>query len=154
MTKLFQESKGNLTNEQLAQREDAKKEMFEYSLLETEPPNWLPPSAKSEWERIVPLLKEDLPLAETDYSLLVSYCALFSRVRTCEGDIRKYGHFITNEEAGTKKANPAVAMQSQAIRDMKSIATSLCMTLEARSKMALNNAKGKEKDAFESLMLE
>lgn len=153
MAKLFNEPKKHYTTEEKIQRENAKKALSEQQALTTAPPAWLPDSGKTEWKRVLPLLKEELPIAEADYSMLVSYCALFARIRTCEGDIRKNGHFIVNEEANTKKANPAVAMQSQAIRDMKSVATSLCMTLDSRSRLALANTKD-EKDDFESLMSE
>ena len=152
--KLLDEVNMHLSNEQKAQREDAKKELFNYQELSTiSPPDWMPESAKSEWNRLLPILKTDYPLSETDYSTLISYCLAFSRIKTAENEIRKYGTFITNERTKQKKVNPAVAMQSKAIRDMKSCASALGMTLEARSRLALNKSKQKESvDPFQQLM--
>lgn len=151
--KLLEDVKMHLSTEQKAQREDAKKELFSYQKLDTSPPNWMPPSAISEWNRLVPVMKNDYPLSETDHALLINYCLAFSRIKTAEGEIRKYGTFITNEKTGYKRANPAVAVQSQAMKDLKTTATALGMTLEARSRLALyKNRDEQPSDPFESLM--
>ncbi|HEN8339379.1 TPA: phage terminase small subunit P27 family, partial [Enterococcus faecium] len=104
------------------------------------------------WNRIVPTLKKDYPLSEADYGSLVAYCLAFARMKTAEAEIRKSGTFITCEN-GVKKANPAVRVQSQAMSDLKKQATSLGMTLESRSKLALNKVKNDEpEDPFKELM--
>ena len=152
--KLLEEVSMNISNEEKMQREDAKKELFSYQELVTiTPPDWMPASAISEWDRLVPIMKKEFPLSETDYGLLISYCLAFSRIKTAEGEIRKFGTFVTNENTGVKRANPAISVQSQAMRDMKSSASALGMTLEARSRLALNKAKENiAVDPFESLV--
>ncbi|NKC58963.1 phage terminase small subunit P27 family [Vagococcus fluvialis] len=151
--KLFEGTKAHLSLEERSQREDAKEELFNHEELSTQPPDWLPQSAISEWDRLVPVMKKDFPLSETDYGLLISYCLAFSRIKTAEGEIRKTGTFITNENTGTKQANPAIRVQSQAMKDLKASASALGMTLEARSKLALNKAKNeKPVDEFEELL--
>lgn len=152
-TKQFDELQGNYSNEFLEQRKEADKELFNFSELTSKPPTWLPSSAKTEWERVEPLLKKDFPISESDYSLLISYVLLFARIKTCEDNIRKYGTFIKNKSNGQRKPNPAINVQSQAIRDLKSIATSLGMTLEARHRLAINKAKNETPtDKFEELL--
>lgn len=151
--KLLEGTKQNLSNEEKAQREDAKRELFEQQPLISTPPDWMPPSAISEWNRLIPVMKIDFPLSETDYGLLISYCLAYSRIKTAEGEIRKAGTFITNEKTGHKQPNPAVKIQSQAMKDLKSSASALGMTLEARAKLALNKAKAeKPSDPFEVLL--
>ena len=151
--KLLEGTKQNLSNEEKAQREDAKKALFEQQPLISTPPDWMPPSAISEWNRLIPVMKIDFPLSETDYGLLISYCLAYSRIKTAEGEIRKAGTFITNEKTGHKQPNPAVKIQSQAMKDLKSSASALGMTLEARAKLALNKAKAeKPSDPFEVLL--
>ena len=152
--KLLEEVSMNISNEEKMQREDAKKELFSYQELVTiTPPDWMPASAISEWDRLVPIMKKEFPLSETDYALLISYCLSFARLKTAEGEIRKFGTFVTNENTGVKRANPAISVQSQAMRDMKSSASALGMTLEARSRLALNKAKENTAvDPFESLV--
>lgn len=150
--KLLEDVKMHLSQEQQAQREDAKKELFTYQeLTSITPPSWLPDSAISEWERLLPVLKQDFPLSETDFGMLVSYCLAFSRIKTAEGEIRKYGTYTKNSK-GEKIVNPAVRVQSQAMKDMKQAASSLGMTLEARSKLSLNKAKEETTDPFEKLL--
>lgn len=150
------ELKGNYSNEELAQRKEAEKAMFEYADLTSEPPEWLPLGGKTEWERIVPLLKEDMPISELDYSLLTAYCCSFARIKTAENDIRKNGvvqTVILSNGVETRKPNPFVSIQSNAIKDMKSISTALGITLEARQRMAFNKAKQNEVvDPFKQLM--
>src|SRR5574337_1470150 len=88
--KLLEEVSMNISNEEKRQREDAKKELFSYQELVTiTPPDWMPASAISEWDRLVPIMKKEFPLSETDYGLLISYCLAFSRIKTAEGEIRK-----------------------------------------------------------------
>lgn len=156
LMKLLTEVQGHYSKEQLAQREEAKKELFNQTELATPPPEWLPMSAKTEWKRLVPLLKEDMPITEMDYSLLVAYVCAYARIKTAENDIRKNGTIQTTENSNgtkTRKANPAVAIQSQASKDLKSLATSLGITLEARQRLALNKAKEKApEDPFMQLM--
>lgn len=152
--KLLEKVNMHVSNEEKAQREDAKTELFNHAALTTtSPPEWFPASAKSEWNRLLPVLKTDFPLSETDYGMLVSYCLAFSRIKTAEGEIRKYGTYIKDETSGKKNVNPAVRVQSQAMKDMKQAAAALGMTLEARSKLAMAKAKEKEPDdPFKELM--
>ena len=144
----------HLSTEQKAQREDAKKELFEHKELVSEPPAWLPQSAISEWERLVPVMKQDFPLSETDFGMLVSYCLAFSRIKTAEAEIRRSGTYLVNEETGKKAVNPAVRVQSQAMKDLKQSASALGMTLEARAKLALNKNKQEVTDPFKELMVD
>ncbi|MFB5429863.1 phage terminase small subunit P27 family [Enterococcus casseliflavus] len=150
--KLLEDVNMHLSNEQKAQREDAKKELFEHQELVTEAPSWLPQSAISEWNRLIPILKKDFPLSETDFGMLVSYCLAFSRIKTAEAEIRRSGTYLVNEETGKKAVNPAVRVQSQAMKDLKQSASALGMTLEARAKLALNKNKQEVTDPFEELM--
>ena len=151
--KLLEDTKGNISSEEKAIRVDAREELFKQQpLIKITPPDWMAASARSEWNRIVPTLKKDYPLSEADYGSLVAYCLAFARMKTAEAEIRKSGTFITCEN-GVKKANPAVRVQSQAMSDLKKQATSLGMTLESRSKLALNKAKNDEpEDPFKKLM--
>lgn len=151
--KLLEDTKGNISSEEKAIRVEAREELFKQQpLINITPPDWMAASARSEWNRIVPTLKKDYPLSEADYGSLVAYCLAFARMKTAEAEIRKSGTFITCEN-GVKKANPAVRVQSQAMSDLKKQATSLGMTLESRSKLALNKVKNDEpEDPFKKLM--
>lgn len=144
--------KGHASNEEKQQREDARKELFEQVPLTTIPPDFLNATAVKEWNRIVPILKADLPLSEADYGMLVAYCVAYARIEAAEREIRNKGVFMKTADGG-RKANPAVKMQSSAMKDLKMAAAALGMTMLERSRIALNNAKEKAPtDPFMELM--
>ena len=61
--KLLEEVSMNISNEEKMQREDAKKELFSYQELVTiTPPDWMPASAISEWDRLVPIMKKRISI--------------------------------------------------------------------------------------------
>lgn len=152
VTILKDTNRGHISNEEKAKREDARKEMFTHKELITSPPDYLPEMAVKEWNRLVPILKQDLPLSEADYGMLVAYCLAFARVGAAEREIKNKGVF-QKAANGARIANPAIKMQSNAMKDMKMAATALGMTMVERSRIALNNAKEKTpQDPFESLM--
>lgn len=143
----------NLTNEEIAERKDAEKALFNYSELQDEPPKWLHGSALTEWKRIVPLLKQDTPISSLDVGLIAAYCKSYQTAQTCETDIKKHGLVLTNPDTGNKKKNPYYEIQSQAFKDMKMIAGELGLSLNSRQRLELNKAKAKEPvDEFEELL--
>lgn len=151
-TILKSEFKGHASSEEKDQRREAKENLFKQSPLKTEPPKFLTATALKEWNRIVPVLKKDLPLGEADYANLVAYCIAYARIESAEREIRNKGVFLKTND-GAKKENPAIMMQSRAMKDLKMISTSLGMTMIERSRMSLNNAKIKSpSDPFKDLM--
>ena len=145
--------KKHLTNEERDQREDAEKVLFDYPTLESAPPDWLHDRALTEWRRVVPYLKENTPISELDRAMLASYCRAYATIQTCENDIRKNGLVQTNQKTGVRKPNPYVALQSQAMKDLKALANDLGMSLSSRARMELNKQKDdKPEDTFEAML--
>ena len=143
----------HLTNEEIEQRKDMEKSLFEYPELGNKAPDWLSGRALTEWNRIVPYLKQNTPVSELDRSLLATYCKLYSVVQTCNTDITKHGLVITNKDNGSKKKNPYIEIMSTAIKDMKAIANDLGMTISSRARMELHKAKSdKPKDEYEAML--
>lgn len=150
---LLKDDKQKSSNEDNAKRQDALKELFNYEDFSmTNPPAYFPQAAKAEWKRLLPILKKDFPMSETDYGNFVAYCLAFARIKQSEHEIKKYGTFQNNKD-GSKRENPAVRTQSRAMHDLKAASTALGMTMVERQKMALNKAKAEpEKDPFAELM--
>lgn len=145
--------KKHLTNEERDQRKDAETALFDYPVLDLTPPDWLHDRALTEWQRVVPYLKSNTPISELDRAMLASYCRAYATVQTAEADLRKHGLVQTNKETGSRKPNPYVAIQSQAMKDMKAIANDLGMSINSRAKLEMNKAKNdKPKDEFEALL--
>ncbi|MEK5331041.1 phage terminase small subunit P27 family [Lysinibacillus sp. FSL W8-0992] len=147
--KLIEPTKGHISKAERLDREAMREELFEYPDLNTQPPTFLTGEALNEWNRVVPLLKSDIPISELDYSLIVSYCVAVGTIIECQNHIKDNGAMLKDG-----KSNPAVRLQSQAMKDMRMLANSLGMSLDSRMKLAFNKSKEKPKDAFESLMLD
>ncbi|WP_313469493.1 phage terminase small subunit P27 family [Lysinibacillus sp.] len=144
---LIEPTKAHISKAERLDREEMQKELFEYAELNTKPPNHLKGEALKEWNRIVPYIKNDIPVSELDYSLIASYCVAVGTVIDCQNNINKCGIVLADG-----KANPAVKMQSQAIKDMRMLANALAISLDGRMKLALNKVKEKPVDPFEKLM--
>lgn len=143
----------HLTNDEIDQRKDSEQALFNYPKLQDEPPEWLHDRALTEWRRVVPYLKSNTPISELDRAMLASYCRSYAMVQTTEDDIRKNGLVQTIKENGSRKPNPYVAIQSQALKDMKAIANDLGMTLSSRARMELNKASNEQpQDEYEVML--
>lgn len=143
----------HLTNSEIDQRKDSEQALFDYPKLQNEPPEWLYGRALTEWQRVVPYLKSNTPISELDRAMLASYCRSYAIVQAADVDIKKHGLVQTNKETSSRKPNPYVAIQSQALKDMKSIANDLGMTLSSRARMELNKAKSdKPQDEYEAML--
>lgn len=142
------DSDSHYTKEQREQRQSANERLFSYSEMSECPPAILKREALKEWKRIVATVKQDMPWSETDYQILVAYCLAVKTMYDAQQDLNKRGLILDDG-----KSNPAVRVQSQAIKDMRSCAQSLAMTLDGRLKVELNKPS-KELDPFEVVMNE
>lgn len=144
--KLVEQTKGHISKAQKIERENMRNELFDYPKICDEPPSFLVGEGLKEWDRIIPLLNENIPISELDSTLIASYCAAVGTIVECQLDINDRGTIVE------EKANPSVRMQSQAIKDMRLLASSLGISLDSRMKIAFNKTKEKPLDPFESLM--
>ena len=145
--------KKHLTNDERDQRKDAETALFDYPSLDLTPPDWLHDRALTEWQRVAPYLKANTPISELDRAMLASYCRAYATIQTCENDIRKNGLVQTNQKTGARKPNPYVALQSQSMKDLKSLANDLGMSLSSRARMELNKQKDETpEDSFEAIL--
>ena len=120
----------HLSKKQLADRVASEKALFTYKELQVQPPTWLDDYAVTEWHRIVPLLKKDIPVSELDAALIASHC-----------------------QADSVKANPAVKMKLDATNQMMRIDEVLGLSVYSRAKLALKSeTKKKPDDPFAELV--
>lgn len=151
ITKLS-ETKKHLTDEQKAQKQQAEQALTEYTELDDKPDSTLEGRALDEWNRIVPLLKADTPVSELDRAMITNYCQLVSTIAEASDNINEHGAVITTA-TGTVKANPAVNVRSQAIRDMKQTASELGLSINSRYKLELNKQQDKDSsDPYEQML--
>lgn len=146
--KLIEPTKAHLSRAERLERELMKEELEEYPMLNEKAPTYLKGEALKEWKRIIPLLKEDVPVSELDYSLLAAYCSATGTVVDCQKELNKSGLIVEG------KTNPIIRVQSQAIKDMRMLANTLGISLDGRMKVALKGGKEKTVDPLEALMLD
>ena len=126
-------------------------------LVNPEMPKGMSKSARREWRRIVPLLREVGVLSKIDGLALAAYCDAHGMVEEAEKLIRKGGmtfvsHFEDGEGNivdGDIKANPAVAIKFQALKVMKSFLIEFGLTPASRSKLKIDKPAADDKmEAF------
>lgn len=140
-----------MTKEQLSQHKDAEKALKKYPKLNFEPPQGMKGEAMKEWNRIVPLLAENTPVSELDRTLIEIYCNAFAQYKLCEREVNHDGVVVTSA-TGTKVRNPYIMEEHEAIKTIKVTATELGLSVNARAKLELNNAKTDKSDPFERVL--
>lgn len=117
----------------------------------TSPPAWLDEYAVTEWQRIVPLLKKDIPVSELDAALIASHCQAYSDIQKAAELVQEQGMMV--DTADSVKANPAVKMKLDATNQMIRIDDLLGLSVYSRAKLAVKNeTKKKPDDPFADLM--
>ncbi|MBL0846539.1 phage terminase small subunit P27 family [Mammaliicoccus fleurettii] len=139
--KLNVAKQGNRTKEELNESELIENglEQFESIDLENVPKD-LTEDAQKEWSRVVPLL-EQLPIADLDYDRIKRYCQLVAIVDEAYRHIAKYG--AVNEDNTKKTAQFMVYMDG--LKELKSICSSLGMTIDSRMRLVVPLEKDKAK---------
>lgn len=142
----------HLTNEEKAQRQEMQKRLYEYSMLKGNPPKWLSEYAKTEWDRIVPILIEEMPISELDSGLVATYCETLATIRECSEHIAKDGSLIVSTQSGGVKPNPYVNIRERATKDLRSLSNDLGLSISSRAKLALNKAQDDELDEIGAML--
>lgn len=101
-----------------------------------EPPEWLHPYAKLEWDRVATELHRKTWLGTVDVTLLARYCQAYARWRVAEADIDERGDILVfeNDEKGQRweKQNPSVAIAQKWADQMEKCATKFGISPDAR----------------------
>ncbi|MDQ0347865.1 phage terminase small subunit P27 family [Ancylobacter vacuolatus] len=110
-----------------------------------DPPEWLSPDARAEWERVAPILIEERrTLTMTDVATLANYCVAVGRAAEAERLITSEG-MIYHSKTGPKK-HPAVAISSDAQTQARLLAGELGLTPVSRSRPAARGAADSGQD--------
>jgi P27 family predicted phage terminase small subunit len=98
----------------------------------TDCPQWLPPAAKAEWARTLPLLKE--PLQPRDVAALACYCQSVADLQWASAELESKGRVVANTN-GTIGPHPAVKLAAAAMARIKQFAGEFGFTPAARSRV-------------------
>ena len=149
--KSITQMRGVMSKKKLADRREMEETLFTYQELVDQPPAWLDEYAVTEWQRIVPLLKKDIPVSELDAALIASHCQAYSDIQKAAELIQEQGMMV--DTADSVKSNPAVKMKLDATNQMIRIDDLLGLSVYSRAKLAVKNeTKKKPDDPFADLM--
>ncbi len=143
---------GHLTKEEKAQRKDAEQALKKYPELTESAPSWLDAVAKREWNRIIPLLKQNSPVSDLDTSLIATHCALYSTIISCTKNINENG-LVVETKSGLKQS-PYYMARNKAIIDIRAIDSQLGLSPISRVRLEVHKAAAEEtpKDRFEAML--
>lgn len=142
---------GHITKREKAQREQAEKALQQYPELTGEAPGFLNDTAKKEWYRIIPLLKENTPISELDVSMIATHCTLYATTIECTEHLNKEGIVVETDYG--QKQSPYFMAYEKAVKDLRSIDSQLGLTPQARVRLEVHKATDNiPKDKFEAML--
>lgn len=123
--------------------------------LPPEPPEWLGPLARAEWDHVVPELTRLQLLKPIDAVGLATYCEMVELFITATRDVQENGLTVTNRsvrkdgtEATWVTANPAVAVQRNAQAAIRGWCAEFGLTPAAESKLVKPEADDGDENPF------
>lgn len=138
-----------LSKSELAKREAERKALEDFDELRDTAPHWLDHMGKIEYERVVKLMKDKLPISELDLTLVATYANLYSTYRKLTRDINKNGAVIieTDEDGNelSRKTNPSWNAFLNTQKELRALTGQLGMTPSAR--MSLVTADEEEEES-------
>lgn len=149
--KNVEELRGHWSKDDIERKQQAKDSLFDYRQLESSAPAWLSQLAKDEWQRITELVKNEIPLSELDVACLASYCQAYATVQDCQAHIDDEGLVIETTK-GNVKTNPYTTVQTNALKDLRMLATQLGLSVYSRMRIEVSGGKVEDNDPFSKVM--
>lgn len=114
-------------------------------------PRWLPASARSEWDRVTPILTERKILTEADLGCLESYCLAIAQVRDCQAILTQLDSPFFEGSNGAPRPHPALRVMHTAMTLARQLAAELGLTPVSRSRPAISD-EGEDNGGFGDLV--
>lgn len=105
------------------------------------PPNWLKSEALAEWGRVVPELESIGLLSVVDRAALTAYVTSWATFAECAKDIDDRGVMVEGRDGNLVK-NPSVAMQRDALAQIKTWCAEFGLSPGSRARMQLPSDGG------------
>lgn len=119
------------TKKELKKREKGEKRLA-VSAENIDPPAWLTPGAKKEFNRIVKLFAKTQLFNEADIGELAIYADMLMEYKSCNARLKKHGR----EHDG--KPSPDIRLKMQLAQQIDRLARNLGLTPTARASMAIH----------------
>lgn len=101
-------------------------------------PEWLSKDARSEWDRVMPILSERRILTDADLGGLENYCICIGRVRETEA--------LIQSELDADMQLKLIRVQDKAMASARQLAAELGLTPVSRSRPAIREDSDDEPD--------
>lgn len=101
----------------------------EEPVTEVQAPDWLAEDARTEWDRVMPVLTERKILTDADLGSLENYCICIGRVRQMEAAIQI--------EAEPEMMLKLIRVQDKAMASARQLAAEMGLTPVSRSRPAI-----------------
>lgn len=124
--KLSSNTTKNWTKEELLEKKKAEETLEKLDKIDIKPPTFLDSTAKKEFKRIMPYLKQ-LPISNLDLAQIVSYCSFYSDLVNSIKEIKAKGLY---DEDGN--INDAFKVKEKASIRIQQIANTIGMTVDSR----------------------
>lgn len=113
-----------------------------------DPPDWLSPAARAEWERVSPELERMGLLTRVDLAALAAYCTAYAHFVEAERTIQQHGLTVSiRDDKGILKglvAVPEVAIACKMLDKIKAFAGEFGFTPSSRSRIEVAQIDDKE----------
>jgi len=106
-------------------------------LVTHDPPAWLDPDARAEWERIAPMLTRLGVLTETDADALAAYCEAWVTWKQATERMRKFGMVVkrSSKDGELPVISPYVKIAHHAMGQLRAFLVEFGMTPSARARI-------------------
>lgn len=108
-----------------------------------EPPEWLCPEGRAEWDRVVPELLAAGMLARADRATLSAYCQAWAELVDATKTLDRDGRYLSESQQNSKgevlgeklKPHPAIASQRDAFGRVKAFGSDLGLSPSSRMRL-------------------
>lgn len=104
------------------------------------PPEWLPPEAAAEWERVVPELQRLQLLKPPDRAALASYCLAWARIKEAQEIVSREGMVISDDKQGRAQRHPALLTLEAASKELRAWCGEFGLTPSAEARVSRSEA--------------
>jgi len=107
------------------------------ALPSLEPPLFLDPQAKTEWQRLAPMLSRLGVLTETDGDALAAYCEAWVTWKEATAKVRQFGMVVKRNKSGVDVPviSPYVKVAHHAMAQMRAFLVEFGMTPSSRARI-------------------
>ena len=105
-------------------------------------PDWLDSIARREWHRLAKQLARRGLLTTLDKSAFAAYCAELSKYVQASELIKAHGTLLVSKQTKTLYPNPACAIASSSLKQLRQLLPELGLTPSSRSRIPMQEESG------------